>query len=173
MRRNSVLRRKVGAALVAIVAAVATAACGAGGESGTTSDAIVSSAGSGGGAPINKALFIKRGDAICTRTSSHISESLALAATKLTAGGKSLTRADEKKLIQTITAPSVQRMAADLGKLLAPDGAEKAASSLIGEFKAAAIRIEKNPSLGLLTENPLAAAGANAAAFGFEACSLV
>jgi hypothetical protein len=158
--------------LAVVAAAVAVTACGSGGA-GTTADAAVNSANSGRArATLSKALFIKRGDAICTKTESHMSEALESSIGKLTAGGKPLTRAGEEKLVQTITLPLVRRIAEELGGLPPPAGAEKAASSLIHELKAAALRVEKHPAVAFLPTSPITLASANVAAFGFEACSL-
>jgi hypothetical protein len=164
------LRAKLSAVIVAIGAVAAIAACGAGSESGTTVDAAVTSGGSG--ATISKAMFIKRGDVICTRTESEISEALGSAATKLTAGGKSLTRSEEKMLLRTITAPNIQQMAEDLAKLPPPHGAKDASSRLIHEIEAAAAMIEKTPSAPRANDL-IAEAASKAAAFGFHACSLI
>src|SRR4051794_8351607 len=117
-------------------------------------------------AELTHAQVVKRGDAICARTSTTASKELTTQIKKLPEG---LTPEAEKELILTVSLPAMETMAADLSDIDAPAKEKQELRAISTAFRDSLARVKANTRL--IVQDPYAKASGLADDFGFVECS--
>jgi hypothetical protein len=158
LNRGSVLG--VLGALLMLVALIA--GCG-GGDSTTTGAATPTTS----EAPLTKAEFIKKGDAIC-KTGNEASTTEIEEFAKENGFGSEPSKAQFEEVVTEVLAPNLAKQAEELDALVPPTQDEDKIEALISSLNETIARMEKNPSS--LEENALAKPIQLEKAYGFKVC---
>lgn len=157
--------------LVIPVLALATAllGLGCGGSDDTTGTAA-----SADQAPLSKAEFIKKADAICAKADiTHELEAREYRERHEKELNKLAPIPAEEKLIRLIMLPSIRKQIAEVKALGAPKGEEQKVGKIIAGLEEAARKAEKDPYAiegEVPTENPFRGVDIEARDYGFEEC---
>jgi hypothetical protein len=131
------------------------AGCGGGDDTETAADS-----------PISKAQYIKRADAICTKTESR-QEALIR---KFGEQEKKQTPNSEAELVSFAGLPPVQQQAEEISDLPQPSSGAQEATAYVTALEEGLKAARKNPAALLEGENPFAKAEEVASKFGFKVC---
>jgi len=135
---------------------------------------LLSVSGCGGGnepAPLTKAAFIRRADAICTKADERFQllYERYVRRTKLDLA-KKRTTAIWREIVQQAFAPSVDGELAELGDLGAPKGDGATVRAILAARRRGLREVEANPDDMVNTEEEFKRSHALAQAFGLEVC---
>jgi hypothetical protein len=148
-------------ALFAALLALALLAAGCGGGGGTATAT----------APLSKAQFIKRGDAICEKTDKTQNSAIRKYTAKHPKGAS--TKAGQDELITSIGLPPIQQEAEELGALGAPRGDEGKVEAIVNGIEEAVGKAEEEPESTNKAgaANPFTGVDKLAGEYGFKACA--
>lgn len=138
-----------------LVAALVAAGCGGGDRGEATAEggstvANQSVTGDENAAPISKAAFLKKGDAVCAEGREKIS-----AAAGPVLAAKPGEREDlEIKLVGEVLVPAIQTDVDDLRALGAPPGDEEEVNAIIAEIEKVLATAEEEPEAFVVPEDP-------------------
>lgn len=145
----------------AMLSVLLVAGCGGDSDTGTTS-----------AAPLPKAEFIKRADAICAQ---HLEETR----TKFLAYGKSVAKAGETAaereghiavVAETIVAPELRQEIADIRALGVPEGDQGKVEAILVAIEGGITKVIAQPRRAVEGSGALEPAGRLARAYGFQVC---
>ncbi len=145
-------------ALLALVALIA----GCGGGDSTTAGATTTSE-----APLTKAEFIRKGDAIC-QTGNEASTTEIEEFAKENGFGSEPNKAQFEEVVTEVLVPNLTRQTDELDALVPPTQDEDKIEALISSLRETIAKMEKNPSS--LEENVLAEPIRLENAYGFKVC---
>ncbi len=147
-------------AMLAGVVAVAIVAAGCGSSSDTSETT----------AALNKAEFIKQGDAICTKGNKAIETEANEFAEENNVNTEKPTKAQQEEVITEVVAPGVRKQGEEIAALGAPSGDEAEVEAIVTAVEGGAEELEENPSLLIEGKNPLAKGSKLADSYGFKVC---
>jgi hypothetical protein len=145
-------------ALLALVALIA----GCGGGDSTKTGATTTSE-----APLTKAEFIRKGDAIC-QTGNEASTTEIEEFAKENGFGSEPNKAQFEEVVTDVLVPNLKRQTDELDALVPPTQDEDKIEALISSLRETIAKLEKNPSS--LEENALAEPIRLENAYGFKVC---
>lgn len=151
----------LGVALIAVgVAAFAAGGCGGSGGSDPP--------------PLKKAAFIKKADAICSKSEKIKGNRVEALLLKWHAGPKNpISLAQQGEIITKASMPPTQEAIEEVGELGIPEGDQGTVEPLLEETEDVIGRIEQDPALMLSSKsNPFEKVAAKARAYGFKSCIL-
>jgi hypothetical protein len=129
--------------------------------------------GSSGSAPLTKAEFLKRGDAIC-REGKEEKDNAVLAYEEKNHLDTPLkvSKAAEEGLVTDVALPPIRTMVEELGGLGVPPGDEHDVDAIVASYEKGLEEIEKNPGEALLSfPDPFAKAKKLAVDYGLKSCA--
>lgn len=146
-------------ALLALVALIA--GCGSGGSGGSSTTSTTSEA------PLTKAEFIRKGDAIC-QTGNEASTTEIEQFAKENGFGSEPTKAQFEEVVTEVLAPNLEHQADELDALVPPAKDKAEIEAIIASLRETIAEIEKNP--GAFEGNVLAKPIRLENAYGFKVC---
>ena len=155
--------RPISAVLSAVAASLIAMACG-GSSSGTGTSSTARAE-----AP-TRAVFIKRGDAICEQTDK---KQETIISAYLRKHPKAKANKSGQEGIVLVALPPIQVEAEELNRLQPPNGDESEIKVIVSRIEEAVNESKADPSklIGTLSRGPFTAAGKLAAKYGFKACA--
>jgi hypothetical protein len=142
--------------LLAVAAVVAAVILGCGSDSETTS--------------LTKAQFLKKANAICTNTSSQLSETFQRTAEETNGGQAGEGVAEKRQAFGEEISAGVQTMMDELSELGAPAGDEQKIEEILDAYGRSSEQIEEDVAL-FLTGKALDKPDQLAAAYGIKGCA--
>jgi hypothetical protein len=150
--------------VLAVVVLSTLSACGGGGDSATAS-----AAGSfAGTASITKAVFIKRGNAICRRALGEQEATVAAAEMKV-GHGRSVSAAQRERLLIALTPQFFERKTEELASLPVPAGDETQVRAIVVGYERGVREIEAKP-VTVVKGTPFLAGRKAAGRYGLSEC---
>jgi hypothetical protein len=163
MRAGGRNLRVLAAALLVALSAVLVVACGEGDSTGADTTAST---------PLSKNEFLKRGNAACVRGLKDKDTAVQDAFKKLEARGQEEpSTKDFEAVVREAVIPNYESLLDDLSQLQPPARDTATVEELMGKYRAALSKIERDPRQALAAE-PFRSGNEAAKSYGLESCLL-
>lgn len=120
-------------------------------------------------APIGKAQFIKRADAICGNERDHF-QTLYEQYLKSRGSVRAYTLAEKAEIVQKALVPAIDRELGEIRALGSPHGDAARVAAILGAIEYGLERVEDDPSVEASTEAEFKRAHVLAQAYGLDVC---